>query len=51
VSSPQIVEQAQRLSSEPAQFRVMPLALQLSDDHKWQHHLVLIESAECPGVG
>jgi hypothetical protein len=29
----------------------MPLALQLSDDHKWQHHLVLIESAECPGIG
>jgi hypothetical protein len=29
----------------------MPLALQLSDYYQWQHHLVLVESAERPRVG
>src|SRR5205823_8187845 len=42
----QIVEQPERFPSEPAQLGVVTLALQLTDDHEWQHNVVLPESAE-----
>ena len=41
----------QRLPGEVAEFRVVPLALQLADHHQRQHHLVLGEPAERAGVG
>ena len=34
VLDPQLVEHPQRLPGEPAQLRVVPLALQLGDDHE-----------------
>src|SRR3954470_5815792 len=41
----------QRGPREVAQLRVVPLALELGDDHDGQHHLVLLEAPERPGIG
>ncbi|MBB5871641.1 hypothetical protein F4553_005020 [Allocatelliglobosispora scoriae] len=40
----ELVETPERLTCEPAQFRVMPLALKLADDHEWKDDLVLGEA-------
>jgi hypothetical protein len=47
----QIVQRAQRLPGEPAQFWVVSLALQLADHDQRYHHVVLAEAAQRPGVG
>ncbi len=47
----QLVEHAQRRAGEPAQLGVVPLALELGDDHQRQHDLVLVEPGQRPRVG
>ena len=51
VLDPQIVELAKGLPREPAQLGMVPLALQLGDDHQREHHVVLGEAAQGSGVG
>ena len=51
VGDPQLVEHAQGGAGEVAQLRVVPLPLELGDDHDGQHHLVLIEASERPRIG
>ena len=48
---PQVVEQTQRLPGEPAQLRVVPLALQLADHDEREHHVVLGEAVQRARVG
>src|SRR5258708_37654949 len=48
---PQIVEQSQRLSGEPAQLTVAAFSLQFADHHQRDHHLVFGEPTTCPRVG
>src|SRR5690606_3209427 len=50
VSDPQIVELAQRLPGEIAQFRMVSLAFQFRDDDDRQDHLVLGETGDRQGV-
>ena len=51
VGDPQLVEHPQGRAGEVAQLRVVPLALELGDDHDGEHHLVLVEASERPRVG
>ena len=51
VLHPQVVEHPQRLAGEVAQLGVVPLALQLGDDHHREHDLVLLEAMQRAGVG
>ena len=48
---PQFVQHAQRLAGEPAEFRVVPLALELADHDQRKDDVVLTEAAERAGVG
>ncbi len=48
---PQVVEQAQGLPGEPAEFGMVPLALQLADHHERQHHVVLGEAVQGVRIG
>ena len=47
----QVVEHAERLPGEPAELRVVPLALQFADDHERQDDVVLTEPGRCTRVG
>ena len=47
----QVVEVAQGLAGEVAQFGVMPLGFQLGDDDDRQDYLVLIETSDSSRVG
>lgn len=47
----QVIQLAQGLARKPAQLRVVPLALQLGDDHQGKDHIVLREAAERGRVG
>jgi hypothetical protein len=47
----QFVERAQCCAREPAELRVVPLALQFRDDHQRQDDLVLVEPGQRPRVG
>ena len=47
----QLVERAQRRAGEPAQFGMVPLALEFGDDHQRQDDLVLVEPGQRPRVG
>ena len=49
VRDPQVVEHAERLPGEPAQLRMVPLALQLADHDERQDDLVLTEARQAPG--
>ena len=51
VGDPQVVEQPQRLAGEVAQLGVVPLGLELGDDHDGQHDLVLVEAQQGVRVG
>ena len=51
VGDPQLVEHPQRRAREVAELGVVPLALQLGDHHDGQHHLVLLEAPQRPGIG
>ena len=51
VGDPQVVEQAQALAGEVAQFRVVALAFELGDHHQREDHLVLGETQERGRVG
>jgi hypothetical protein len=51
VLHPQVVEQPQRLPGEVAELGVVPLALELADDHDGQHHVVLGEPEHGLRVG
>ena len=51
VRDAQLVEHPQRLPGEPAELGVVPLALQLADDHQRQHDLVLGEPAQRSRIG
>ena len=51
VLEPKIVEQAQRLTGEPAQLVVVAFGLQFADHHQRDHHLVFGEPAARPRVG
>ena len=47
----QLVQHAQGRAGEVAQLGVVALALQLGDHHDGEHHLVLLEALQRPGVG
>jgi len=47
----QFIEHPQGLTSEPAQFRVVALALQFGDHHEGYDHFVIGEPAESRRVG
>ena len=51
VGDPELVEHPERATGEVAQLGVVPLALELGDDHDREHHLVLIEAKHGAGVG
>jgi len=51
VLDPQIVQVAQRLPGEEAKLGMVPLGLELGDDHHREHHPVLGESADGRRVG
>jgi len=44
VSDAQLVQVAERRTSEVAQLIVMALALELTDHHNRKHHIVLVET-------
>src|ERR1700712_5477370 len=50
VFNAQIVQQSQGLPSEPTQLRVVTLAFQFSDDHQWEHHVVISETGDGSGI-
>ena len=47
----EVVEHPQRLAGEPAQFMMMAFALEFTDDHQRQDHVVFGESCYRPRVG
>jgi hypothetical protein len=47
----QVVQHPQRLTGEPAELGVVPLALELADHDQREHHLVLGEARDRAGVG
>lgn len=47
VLDPEVVQVTERLAGEVADLGVVPLALELADDHDGQHDRVLRESEEC----
>ncbi|CAM5228061.1 hypothetical protein STANM309S_01619 [Streptomyces tanashiensis] len=51
VPDPEVVEQAQGLPGEVAEFGMVPLGLQLRHDDDREHHLVLLEARDGVGVG
>jgi hypothetical protein len=51
VLDPQLVQHPQGLPREPAEFGVVPFALQLADDDQREHHLVLGEAPQRPRIG
>ena len=51
VGDPQVVEDAQRLPGEPAQFGVVALVLQFPDHDEREHHVGVAEAQQRTGVG
>ena len=51
VRDPQVVEDAQRLPGEPAEFGVVALVLQFSDDDEREHHVGFTEAQQRTRVG
>jgi hypothetical protein len=47
----EVVQEAERLTGEVSQLRVMTLGLQLGDDDNRQDHQMLVEPGECGRIG